>query len=73
MPAVTREIEIQLNGEKFLVAARATVADLVRQLELTEDRVAVELDRRIVRRADWGGETLCAGSAIEIVQIVGGG
>lgn len=73
MPAVTQEIEIQLNGEKFLVAAQATVADLVRQLELAEDRVAVEVDRRIVRRAAWGGEPLRAGSSIEIVQVVGGG
>lgn len=73
MPALTQEIEIQLNGEKFRLTAGSTVADLVRQLELAEDRVAVELDRRIVRRAAWAAEPLQAGSVIEIVQIVGGG
>ena len=65
--------EIQLNGEAFRVPLGSTVADLVRQLELPEDRVAVEVDRRIVRRPDWPGQPLRAGAAVEIVQIVGGG
>ncbi len=73
MPDNMMEVEIRLNGEVFRVAPGSTVADLVRQLELPEDRVAVELDRRIVRRADWPGQALRAGAAVEIVQIVGGG
>ena len=68
-----QEMEIQLNGEKFKVACGATLADLVRQLELAEDRVAVELDRRIVRQGEWASKPLAPGAAVEIVQIVGGG
>lgn len=68
-----QELEIRLNGETFQVPAGSTVADLVRQLHLAEDRVAVELDQRIVRRAEWAERTLAPGSAVEIVQIVGGG
>ena len=68
-----QEMEIQLNGEKFKVACGSTVADLVRRLELAEDRVAVELDRRIVRRGEWAFRPLDPGAAVEIVQIVGGG
>jgi thiamine biosynthesis protein ThiS len=68
-----QEVEIQLNGAKFRLAAGATVADLIRQLDLAEDRVAVELNRRIVRRSQWSEEPIEPGAAVEIVQIVGGG
>ena len=67
------DVEIQLNGESFRVPAGSTVADLIRQLQLAEDRVAVELDRKIVRRAEWGAQRLERGASVEIVQIVGGG
>ena len=66
-------IEIRLNGEAYQAPSEATVADLVRHLGLPEDRVAVELDRRIVRRAGWGETRVEAGAAVEIVQLVGGG
>ncbi len=66
-------IEIRLNGDPYQVDAEATVADLVRKLDLPADRVAVELDRWIVPRADWSGRSLAAGAAVEIVQLVGGG
>lgn len=71
--AAMQEIEIQLNGQPFHVAPGSTVAGLVRQLQLAEDRVAVELDCQIVRRAEWSDQLLQPGSRIEIVQIVGGG
>lgn len=73
MSTTTAELGIRLNGEIFRVPAGTTLADLVRRLELAEDRVAVELDRRIVRRAEWADRRLEAGAAVEIVQIVGGG
>ena len=67
------DLEIQLTGEPFKVPAGSTLADLIRQLRLAEDRVAVELDRKIVRRPQWDTERLESGAAVEIVQIVGGG
>ena len=66
-------IQIQLNGEPFQAPEAATVADLVRSLGLPDDRVAVELDRRIAPRAQWSSLRLKPGAAVEIVQIVGGG
>ena len=70
---MSTQVEIRLNGESHQVPAGSTVADLVRRLELAEDRVAVELDHRLVRRPEWPAATLQAGAAVEIVQIVGGG
>jgi sulfur carrier protein len=68
-----QELQILLNGEAFPVAVGTTVADLVRRLELPEDRVAVELDRSVLRRPEWATRRLEAGAAVEIVQVVGGG
>ena len=50
----------------------ATVADLVRDAKLTPDKVAVEVNRRLVRAADYG-RALAEGDAVEIVTFVGGG
>jgi thiamine biosynthesis protein ThiS len=35
--------------------------------------VAVELDRRILPRSEWGAAVLRPGARLEIVQFVGGG
>lgn len=70
---MSTEYEIRVNGEPFTVASGTTVAGLVRLLDLPADRVAVELNRSIVRRRDWDGRLLETGSVVEVVQLVGGG
>jgi thiamine biosynthesis protein ThiS len=66
-------IEITVNGEARSASEGQTILDLLRQLEIDPERVAVELDRRIVRQKSWAETSLRAGSQIEIVQFVGGG
>jgi sulfur carrier protein len=66
-------IDIVVNGESRAVAEGATILDLLHQLELDPARVAVELDRRIVKQPLWNTTSLRAGAQIEIVQFVGGG
>lgn len=66
-------IEIILNGERRAASEGQTVLDLLQQLELDPARVAIELDRRIVKQPLWATTPLRAGAQIEIVQFVGGG
>ncbi len=66
-------IGITVNGEGLERPEGSTVATLLASLGMDKDRVAVELDGRIVRRPDWAATTLKAGSRLEIVQFVGGG
>lgn len=66
-------IDIMVNGEPRSAAEGQTILDLLHQLELDPVRVAVELDRRIVRQSLWAETPLRAGAQIEIVQFVGGG
>jgi len=62
-----------VNGEAKGVPQGVTVMELLRQLDLDPARVAVELDRRIVRKTQWEDTVLTAGANLEIVQFVGGG
>jgi len=66
-------IHIQVNGEPQVTAAGQTVLGLLQELHLEPARVAVELDRRIVKQAQWSDTVVAAGAQIEIVQFVGGG
>ena len=66
-------MEILINGESREVPLAISLQDLLRLLELKEDRVAVELNRDIVRRDRWPETRLRAQDRLEIVQFVGGG
>ncbi len=46
---------------------------LVAELGIKSDRVAVELNRDIVPRANWADTPLHDGDKLEIVHFVGGG
>jgi thiamine biosynthesis protein ThiS len=66
-------IAISVNGEPRQVAAQVTIHQLLSELGVSADKVAVELDRRIVSKRDWDSTRVHAGAQIEIVQFVGGG
>lgn len=64
---------IIVNGETKQVADGLTVLDLLHQLDVKPERVAVELNRTIVRQPDWNRTPVEPGAQLEIVQFVGGG
>ena len=66
-------MEITLNGEKHFLMEPLSVVNLLRSLGVDPEKVAVELDRRIVRVPDWGGVMVGDGAVVEVVQFVGGG
>jgi thiamine biosynthesis protein ThiS len=66
-------IQVAVNGEAVSVPRGSTVADLLRQLSLDRTRVAVELNRRVVPRAEHPSLHLNHGDRLEIVTFVGGG
>ena len=66
-------MHIIINGENKELPETLSVAELIRQLELPQMRVAIEINREVVRRADWMLTLLRDGDRVEIVQFVGGG
>jgi thiamine biosynthesis protein ThiS len=65
--------EIVLNGESRSVAEGSTVLSLLGELGIPAQRVAVELDRVILKPAAWEETLLRPGAKVEIVHFVGGG
>jgi sulfur carrier protein len=66
-------LRVELNGEPQELEEGTTLSTLVEQLALAPERVAVELNRDVVRRADWPATPLSEGDRVEIVHFVGGG
>jgi sulfur carrier protein len=64
---------IYVNSKEQTVPERSTVADLIAQLQLTQKRVAVEVNAELVTKAEWNQFEIKAGDRIEIVSFVGGG
>jgi thiamine biosynthesis protein ThiS len=66
-------MKLQINGEQKEFESVPNVAALVEALGMKGDRVAVELNRDIVPRAQWLATELHDGDKLEIVHFVGGG
>jgi thiamine biosynthesis protein ThiS len=66
-------IEVVINGESQSIPEGQTVLGLLQRLNLEPSRVAVELNRRIIKQPRWSETPVNAGAQIEIVQFVGGG
>jgi sulfur carrier protein len=66
-------IEIIVNGEARQAPPSARVTDLVKQLDLAPERLAIELNLSILPRSKWAETELRSGDRLEIVHFVGGG
>lgn len=66
-------MKIEVNGEAREVADGLTVEELVRELGLRPEIVAVERNRELVTRSHRGTTRLAPGDRIEVVTLVGGG
>lgn len=65
-------ITIEVNGERRTLPASLTVRELLTQLALPADRLAIELNRDLLPRAQFERQ-LVDGDRLEIVTFVGGG
>ena len=66
-------MRIKVNGEVREMAGRPSLEELVANLQLAGERLAIELNHNVVRRADWPATTLQEDDRVEIVHFVGGG
>jgi thiamine biosynthesis protein ThiS len=73
MNTETTPIEITVNGEPREVSPELTVSELLAQLDLTLQRVAVEHNLSILSQKHWAETKLQSGDRLEIVHFVGGG
>lgn len=66
-------MNVIVNDEPRTLAAETTVAALVAALGLGPRRIAVELNRAVLPRAEYDTTVLHDGDQLEIIHFVGGG
>jgi thiamine biosynthesis protein ThiS len=66
-------MKLIINGEEREFPSLSSLSDLLTQLGMKPDRVAVELNRDLVPRTRWDATPLSEGDKLEIVHFVGGG
>jgi thiamine biosynthesis protein ThiS len=69
---MSAQITITVNGEAANHPAGTTVSSLLEKMSLKPEKVAIELNRRLVRSQQYATE-LKSGDTLEIVTFVGGG
>ena len=65
--------ELMVNGVKQNVPDGTTVTQLLSTLQIAPERVVVELNLTILKRAEHGSTILKDGDQVEVVHFVGGG
>ena len=62
-----------VNGEALEVSHARTVMELLDELHIKKDQVAVEVNLSIIRKDAYATFKLYDGDKVEIVKFVGGG
>lgn len=64
---------IFINGEARELEGVSTLAGLLDALDLPKQRVAIELNKHVVRKQDWDSTEVSDNDMVEVVHFVGGG
>ena len=67
------KITIQLNGDPYVIEGDARLTSLIAVLKMKPARIAVELNREVVPKADYATISLRDGDELELINFVGGG
>ena len=66
-------MHIQVNGEGRDCRTGSTVGDLLRELDIKTERVAVELNLEVLDHKEFELRGLKEGDRVEILSFIGGG
>ena len=66
-------VTIRLNGADRQIHGRATIGDLLRELGMDRDGIAVAVDHQVIPRSRHDEVVLIQGAAVEVIRAVGGG
>jgi len=66
-------MHITVNGEVKQLEKPISLDRLLELFSLPSQRIAVELNRQVVRKKDWGDTIINDSDRIEVVHFVGGG
>ncbi len=65
--------KIQLNGKKIIIKPNLSILDLLKRYKLNNKKVAIELNGKIITKANLSRKHLKNNDKIEVVHFIGGG
>ncbi len=65
-------MRIRVNGDELETTAK-TISEVLSDLKIVPGRVAVEVNLKVIKRADFDSYMMKDGDIVEIVNFVGGG
>ncbi len=66
-------MNIVVNGEEKEITEELNLEELLNRLELPKERIAIEVNKDVVRKKDWADIKINDADKIEIIHFVGGG
>ena len=66
-------MKVFINGETKKISNELNLSELLGHFSLPQERVAIELNKKVVRKKDWENIKLSDGDKLEIIHFVGGG
>lgn len=70
---VRRRVGITLNGKRKEIQEGMSLTELLKNLGIEPQRVALEVNLNVIRRMEYEKTKISEGDRIEVVQIIGGG
>ena len=62
-----------INGKKMTFSENINLLELLSILNLTNSKIAIELNRLIISRSEYKNTKLINGDKLEIIKAIGGG
>lgn len=66
-------MNVFINGEEKNIEIPLLLSELLEALSLPNERIAIELNKEVVRKKDWNTVRVKDADKVEIVHFVGGG
>ena len=66
-------MRVLVNGETKEIPNEVNLSELLKNLSLPSERIAIELNKEVVRKKDWENAKVADADKIEIIHFVGGG
>ncbi len=70
---ILKMIEIQLNGKPYSLSEGVNIDSLLEELSIPKDKVAIELNRKVLHKENYTKTVLKNNDQVEIVTFIGGG
>mgnify|MGYP001188001262 FL=1 len=67
------KIKIRVNGKIIKIQDKISLQILIKKLKIPINKVAIELNRKIVNKKSLGNKKVKKNDEIEIVHFIGGG